>query len=117
MSDFMIVYHRQLFEKVNENSKIEYREHRGPNGIVPTLSGFCRHSTDASLVAWTQVEDKAVGKVIDTISIGDKGFTLKVTRVGLSPEQVRSFYHVTSKAALWPILHSFPGRFDYDAAE
>ena len=23
---------------------------------------------------------------------------------------------MTSKAALWPILHSFPGRFDYDAA-
>lgn len=117
MSDFVIVYHRQPFEEVEEDGGVVYREHRSPNGIVPTLRGFCGHCSDASWVAWTQVDGASVGQVIDTISIGDKGKALKVTRVGLSPAQVRSFYHVTSKAALWPILHSFPGRFDYDAAE
>jgi glucosylglycerol-phosphate synthase len=117
VSDFVIVYHRQPFEEFEENGKTVYREHRSPNGIVPTLRGFCRHSTDASWVAWSQVEKDSVGKVLDTVSIGDLGSTLKVTRVGLSAEQVRSFYHVTSKAALWPILHCFPERFDYDAVE
>lgn len=117
MSDFVIVYHRQPFEEVIENGRAVYREHSSPNGIVPTLRGFCGHCSDASWVAWTQVEGESVGRVIDTIALGDARQPLKVTRVGLSPAQVRSFYHVTSKAALWPILHSFPGRFDYDAAE
>lgn len=117
MSDFVIVYHRQPFEEVEENGKTVYREHRSPNGIVPTLRGFCSHCRDASWVAWTQVGPESIGRVIDTVTIGDKGTPLKVTRVGLSADHVRSFYHVTSKAALWPILHSFPGRFDYDAAE
>src|SRR5690606_419872 len=29
----------------------------------------------------------------------------------------RAFYHVTSKEALWPILHSFPGRFNDGPAD
>lgn len=117
MSDFVIVYHRQPFEEVEDNGQIAYREHRSPNGIVPTLRGFCRHAKDANWIAWSQVEAALVGQVIDTIYLGENCSALKVTRVGLSAEQVRSFYHVTSKAALWPILHSFPGRFDYDSAD
>lgn len=34
-------------------------------------------------------------------------------RLPLTADQVKAFYHVTSKEALWPILHSFPGMFNY----
>jgi glucosylglycerol-phosphate synthase len=40
-----------------------------------------------------------------------------VSRLPLTADQVRSFYHITSKEALWPVLHSFPWLFRYDDAD
>ncbi|MEM6680591.1 MAG: trehalose-6-phosphate synthase, partial [Pseudomonadota bacterium] len=38
-------------------------------------------------------------------------------RLPLAPEQVQSFYHITSKEALWPILHGFRDRYNGAAAD
>jgi glucosylglycerol-phosphate synthase len=35
----------------------------------------------------------------------------------LTPDQVSSFYHITSKEAFWPILHSFKERYNYDPVD
>ena len=40
-----------------------------------------------------------------------------VSRLPLTKEQVSSFYHVTSKEAFWPILHSFKERYNYDPVD
>ena len=35
----------------------------------------------------------------------------------MSPEQVKSFYYITSKEAFWPILHSFPYHFTSESSD
>jgi trehalose-6-phosphate synthase len=40
-----------------------------------------------------------------------------VSRLPLSEDQVREFYHVTSKEAFWPILHAFKERYNYDPVD
>lgn len=116
----VIVYHRQPFDEVETSDGVAYREHKSPNGIIPSLRGVCRSLDDpdaAMWVAWSRCTPDASGCLFEPIVVPSPEGPLRVQRVGLTPEQVSSFYYVTSKAALWPILHSFPERFDYDAAE
>lgn len=115
-SSLIIVYHRQPYEEVIENGKIHYRENKSPNGIVPTLKGFFGRIDKGSgaWVAWKQVGPRQQGKFERVVRMEDSYGTYSVSRLPLTAEQVRSFYHVTSKEALWPILHSFPWLFRYD---
>jgi len=102
MSKLVIVYHRQPYQEVVVDGKIERRDHKSPNGIVPTLKSFFR-SHSGSWVAWTSTED-AAEDFEPVININDSYGSYRVSRLQLTPEQVRSFYHVTSKEAMWPIL-------------
>jgi glucosylglycerol-phosphate synthase len=63
------------------------------------------------------VDDARAGTVLARERVEYAGEAYDVARLGLTPAQVTSFYKVTSKAALWPILHSFVDKFDYDAAD
>lgn len=114
-SSLVIVYHRQPYEEVVENGKTVYRENKSPNGIVPTLKSFFgRIETGrGAWVAWKQTSAKkpAFERVVQ---IEDAYGSYHVSRLPLTAEQVKSFYHVTSKEALWPVLHSFPWLFQYD---
>ena len=115
-SSLVIVYHRQPYEEVVENGRTVYREHESPNGIVPTLKSFFGRVVDGhgAWVAWKQVNARRQDRFERIIEINDRYGSYVVSRLPLSPEQVRSFYHVTSKEALWPILHSFPWLFRYE---
>ncbi len=120
MSRLVIVYHRQPYDEIAGPEGVEFREHKSPNGIIPSLRGACRsldNPEDATWVAWSRCSADESGVALGKISVPTPEGPLLVQRVGLTEEQVKSFYYVTSKAALWPILHSFPERFDYDAAE
>ncbi|MGA0955930.1 MAG: trehalose-6-phosphate synthase, partial [Burkholderiaceae bacterium] len=119
---FVLVYHRQPFEEYEESGEVRLRPHRSPNGIIPSLKGFCASLPDPSeavWLAWSHVDTaEQAGSILGEATVeAQKETPLRVVRMGLTREQVSSFYHVTSKAALWPILHGFPGRFDYDAAD
>ena len=116
-SDLVIVYHRQPYEEVRENGKIIYRPHKSPNGIVPTLKSFFGAVNHGAWIAWTQVAPKRREKFDPIVEMSDSYGAYTVSRLPLSAQQVKSFYHITSKEALWPILHSFPERYDYDAAD
>lgn len=111
-SDLVIVYHRQPYEEEVVQGKTVLKENTSPNGIVPTLKGFFGTAHRGSWIAWK----KSVGRKEPTferrVSITDSYGTYTVCRLPLSTEQVSQFYHVTSKEALWPILHSFPSMFD-----
>ena len=115
-SSLVIVYHRQPYEEVVENGRTVYRENESPNGIVPTLKSFFGRVVDGhgAWVAWKQVNARRQDRFERIIEINDRYGSYVVSRLPLSPEQVRSFYHVTSKEALWPILHSFPWLFRYE---
>ncbi len=115
-SALVIVYHRQPSEDVLVDGRIVYRTHKSPNGIVPTLKSFFnRLDPDAGAwVAW-KIYDPEQGVDFERVVHVDDplgGYT--VSRLPLTAEQVESFYHVTSKEALWPILHSFPRLFQYE---
>lgn len=117
MPELVVVYHRQPFERAIVDGKETLRSHRSPNGIVPTLRGFFKYFDAGTWVAWTEVEQARAGDVIANDPVEFAGERYNVAQLGLTKEQVTSFYKVTSKAALWPILHSFVDKFDYDAAD
>lgn len=117
MRELVVVYHRQPFERAVVDGREVLRSHRSPNGIVPTLRGFFQHFDRGTWVAWTEVPPERAGGVIARDPVTFAGETYDVAQLGLTAEQVTSFYKVTSKAALWPILHSFVDKFDYDAAD
>lgn len=115
MSKLVIAYHRPPYQETIVDGKIVREEHKSPNGIVPTLKSFFGRNS-GSWVAWISTEDPSIE--FETIATIEDGFgKYRVTRLPLSPEEVRSFYHVTSKEAMWPILHSFKERYNYDPVD
>lgn len=116
-SDLVIVYHRQPMEEVIEEGRTLYRPHRSPNGIVPTLKSFFSEIDRGAWVAWTRVKAKHLEKFQRVVTVSDSVGEYNVSRLPLTPQQVKSFYHVTSKEALWPILHSFPETYDYEPVD
>ncbi|WP_342069502.1 glucosylglycerol-phosphate synthase [Yoonia algicola] len=116
-SDMVIVYHRQPYEEVEENGQIVLRENKSPNGIVPTLKSFFGEVDHGAWIAWKLAEDPANPEFEQRIEIDDAYGKYAVSRLALSEEQVREFYHVTSKEAFWPILHGFKERYNYDPVD
>ncbi len=116
-SDLVIVYHRQPYEEVVEDGKTVLRENKSPNGIVPTLKSFFGKVEHGAWVAWKLAEDTSNPGFETVIEIDDAYGRYSVSRLPLSKEQVHEFYHVTSKEAFWPILHSFRERYNYDPVD
>ena len=112
MSGLVIVYHRQPMEETVVDGKVQYREHRSPNGIIPALRGFFEHVGSAQWVAWTRTSPQVAAKgALERLRMdGDSG-SYDVVRVPLSSDEVSQFYHVTSKEALWPVINSSPGHY------
>ncbi len=116
-SDLVIVYHRQPYEEVEQDGRVVLRENKSPNGIVPTLKSFFGSVDHGAWVAWKLAEDPANPDFERVIEITDDYGAYSVSRLPLSADQVREFYHVTSKEAFWPILHSFKEKYNYDRVE
>jgi glucosylglycerol-phosphate synthase len=116
-SELVIVYHRQPYEEVEENGKIVFRENKSPNGIVPTLKGFFGHVNQGAWVAWKLADDPDNPEFEQRVEIEDAHGSYTVSRLPLTETQVREFYHVSSKEAFWPILHSFKERYNYDPVD
>ncbi len=116
-SDLVIVYHRQPYQEVEVDGRIELREHSSPNGIVPTMKGFFGKVQRGAWVAWKLAEDTGAPDFEPVIEVSDSFGTYDVSRLPLTEEQVKSFYHVTSKEAFWPILHGFKERYNYDPVD
>ncbi|MEO1686917.1 MAG: glucosylglycerol-phosphate synthase [Pseudomonadota bacterium] len=116
-SDLVIVYHRQPYEEVEIDGKFVRQENKSPNGIVPTLKSFFGGVGKGAWVAWKLAEDVENPGFEKREEISDAYGTYTVSRLPLLEEQVRSFYHITSKEAFWPILHSFKEKYNYDPVD
>ncbi|MBV0911148.1 glucosylglycerol-phosphate synthase [Anianabacter salinae] len=116
-SELVIVYHRQPYEEVEEDGKTVLRENKSPNGIVPTLKSFFGSVDRGAWIAWKLADDPSNPGFEQVVEIEDEHGKYSVSRLPLSPDQVREFYHVTSKEAFWPILHSFKERYNYDPVD
>lgn len=116
-SELVIVYHRQPYDEVKENGQIVLRENSSPNGIVPTLKSFFSAVNHGAWVAWKLADDPDRPDFEKRIEIKDAHGEYTVSRLPLSARQVSEFYHVTSKEAFWPILHTFKERYNYDPVD
>jgi glucosylglycerol-phosphate synthase len=116
-SDLVIVYHCQPYEEVEKDGKTVFRENKSPNGIVPTLKSLFGQVEHGAWVAWKEAEDINNPQFERRIEINDDYGDYTVSRLPLNAMQVREFYHVTSKEAFWPILHSFKERYNYDPVD
>ncbi len=117
-SDLVVVYHRQPYEQVLVDGVPTLRENKSPNGIVPTLKSFMGRDGQGAWVAWEQVDGDAERAAFErVIEIEDSYGAYRVSRLPLTAAQVKSFYHVTSKEAIWPILHGFKERYNYDPVD
>ncbi len=116
-SDLVIVYHRQPYEEAIVDGKTVLRENKSPNGIVPTLKSFFGTAKHATWVAWKLAEDPANPEFDKVVEINDAHGNYTVSRLPLTEAQVKSFYHVSSKEAFWPILHGFKEKFNYDPVD
>lgn len=116
-SSLVILYHREPYDEVKENGKTVYREKKSPNGILPTLKSFFADAEQSTWVAWKQVTPKQREDFQERMGIDGLGDRCTVRRVPLTADQVKNFYHITSKEAFWPILHSFPWQFTYDSSD
>lgn len=116
-SDLVLVYHREPYEETMVKGKRVLKENASPNGIVPVLKSFLGAADKGCWLAWKQVTPKEKKSFEREITIDDAYGNYSVVRMPLTAKQVKSFYHVTSKEALWPILHSFPWLFNYDAVD
>ncbi|WP_017324649.1 glucosylglycerol-phosphate synthase [Synechococcus sp. PCC 7336] len=114
-SSLVILYHREPYDEVRKDGKVFYQEKKKPNGIVPTLKSFFLNADQSTWIAWKQVTTRQRETFQETVSVGE-GENCIVRRIPLSSQEVRDFYHITSKEAFWPILHSFPSQFTYDTA-
>ncbi|WP_118132498.1 glucosylglycerol-phosphate synthase [Oceanicella sp. SM1341] len=116
-SDLVIVYHREPYEEVEIDGQIVRRENKSPNGIVPTMKSFFGQVSSGSWIAWKLAEDTANPDFERVVTIEDSYGKYRVSRLPLRAEQVSSFYHVSSKEAFWPILHSFKEKYNYDPVD
>ena len=114
-SDLVILYHREPHDEIVENGVTRYVAKKSPNGIVPTLKSFFGNVNRGTWIAWKQVNPKQQEKFQKRVAIEDENY--EVCRIPLSVEQVKHFYHITSKEAFWPILHSFPYHFTYESSD
>lgn len=116
-SSLVILYHREPYDEVvDENGQIHYRDKKSPNGIVPTLKSFFANVPQGTWIAWKQVTAKQKSKFEERVTVEGAG-NYNVRRIPLSADQVKHFYHITSKEAFWPILHSFPYHFTYETSD
>ena len=110
-SDFIILYHRTPFdESVDDQGNRLWKDQKSPNGIIPTLRNLFRSRDNGTWIAWRQVEDVNSQEDERILMNNPSNFTLR--RIPLEQNQISSFYHVTSKESVWPILHTFPTYFD-----
>lgn len=112
-SSLVILYHREPYDEVVENGKTVYKEKKSPNGILPTLKRFFANAEQSTWIAWKQVTPKQQKKFQPRMTFDGLGDRCVVQRIPLEANQVKDFYHITSKEAFWPILHSFPWQFTY----
>lgn len=109
----VIVYHREPLEEHRVRGKTVLREHKSPNGIIPTLRGVFRDQSGL-WVAWKRTKDPQNPDFETDVEVGHNGSTMRVHRVPLTKDVVDTFYYKFSKEALWPILFSFPDKLEFN---
>jgi glucosylglycerol-phosphate synthase len=113
-ASLIMVYHREPWEEHAVNGKAQFRQHKSPNGIIPTLRNVFRHNDQGLWVAWKKCKDPAHPDFDQDVTVKQDGIEVDLHRVPLTTEQVNLFYYRFSKEALWPIIFAFPSKLSVD---
>ncbi|MEB3306769.1 MAG: glucosylglycerol-phosphate synthase [Cyanobacteriota bacterium] len=114
-SSFVLVYHRSPYdETIDAEGNRNWEDQKSPNGIIPTLRNLIGSQPSATWLAWREEESSQAD---DLIQIIEEPTKIRLRRIPLQQTQISSFYHVTSKESIWPILHSFPSIFAINNAD
>ena len=116
-SSLVILYHRQPYDEAIKDGKTVYVQKKSPNGIVPTLRSFFADAEQGTWVAWKEVGEDEKDSFQSRVEVNEEDSNYSVLRIPLTKQQVKDFYHITSKEAFWPILHSFPYHFTYESSD
>lgn len=116
-ASLVMVYHREPFEEHKVRGRTEMREHKSPNGIIPTLRGVFRQGEDGLWVAWKRSKDPENPEFDCDVSVDYQGSHIDVHRVPLPKDTVETFYYKFSKEALWPVIFSSPTKAHFDEAQ
>ena len=115
-SSLVILYHREPHDEIVKDGKIHYVPKKSPNGIVPTLKSFFADVNQGTWIAWKEIAKEQEASFEQTVTIeGEANYNVR--RIPLNNQQVKDFYHITSKEAFWPILHSFPDHFTSETTD
>ena len=106
-SDLVIVYHRLPYEEYIEDGEMKRRNHRSPNGIIPTLASFFKDGRKGAWVAWSITDPSLKEFEVHTEVDKEQYPNLVAARVALTKDEVDIFYKRFSKEAFWPTLHTF----------
>jgi glucosylglycerol-phosphate synthase len=113
-ADLVMVYHRQPFEEVKQGKSYARRQHKSPNGIIPTLLDFFLKGERGAWVAWSQQNSRnPLGFKTDVYVDKEKYPHLVTSRVAMTAHDINLFYKKFSKESFWPIIFSFPGRVSF----
>jgi glucosylglycerol-phosphate synthase len=115
-SSLVILYHREPYDEVVKDGQVVYQEKKSPNGILPTLKRFFANADQSTWIAWKQVNPKQMPTFQAEMTFEGVSDRCVVKRIPLNAHQIKDFYHITSKEAFWPILHSFPWQFVYNSS-
>lgn len=113
MSNLVVLYHRQPFAEIQEDGETKFVDHQSPNGILPSLRGLFQNFDGGTWIAW---QEEKPGEQFAAKLPAPGGANYQVRRIPLSSEEIHDYYHVTSKEAFWPILHSFPSHHSTERA-
>lgn len=112
-SKLLILYHRTPYEEYLKNGEIIFKENSRPNGIIALLKSVLSSENSAMWIAGSKLISKSDVHHTVTIDLVDSDSKCLLKRVAISEEELHDFYHTTSKEGFWPILHSFPEKFNY----
>jgi glucosylglycerol-phosphate synthase len=116
-SDIVVLYYRQPYKEVFKGGKVVFEANDRPNGILSVLKNFFASESNGAWIATSEFAGRENVPDREEIEILETGGTCVLRRVPLSGEESRKFYYESCKEGFWPILHSFPEKFNCDSID
>ncbi|HEX6937929.1 MAG TPA: trehalose-6-phosphate synthase [Longimicrobiales bacterium] len=115
-SEFIVLSHREPYAEVETEAGSELR--RKTNGVFTTLDSVMREKR-GTWIAWSEREEGVPFAERLRVPAPDHPEAYEVRRIGLDPEEARSFYYDFTSSAIWPVLFSLldRARFTHSAWE
>lgn len=112
-SDFIVLSHREPYAEVETpEGRVLCRK---TNGVFTTLDSVMREKR-GTWIAWSEREADAPFTDRVRVPAPDHPEAYDVRRIGLSPEEARSFYYDFTSSAIWPVLFSLLDRARFTQA-